>query len=149
MRQSDRAIVPTSQLDDTLAQARALYGAGMGFASLVILESIVRATVGLRWKEGGELSDILTVVDADISQAIQVSNKFRYHPRFFFFLVNSQSNQSSKEEIDAGRVGDFTIARQIVGELRAVVRDSFHDCEVWGGEFPFERASGSIEFWKI
>jgi len=127
MRQSDRAIVPTSQLDDTLAQARALYGAGMGFASLVILESIVRATVGLRWKEGGELSDILTVVDADISQAIQ----------------------SSKEEIDAGRVGDFTIARQIVGELRAVVRDSFHDCEVWGGEFPFERASGSIEFWKI
>jgi hypothetical protein len=29
------------------------------------------------------------------------------------------------------------------------VRDSLIDCEAWGGEFPFERASGSIEFWKI
>ena len=45
----------------------------MGFASLGILDSVVRATIGLRWKEDGEMSDILALVDADISQAIQVS----------------------------------------------------------------------------
>jgi len=127
VRQSDGIIVPTSQLNEALSRARSLYGAGMGFASLGILESAVRATIGLRWEEVSELSDTLALVDADISQAIQ----------------------SSKEEIDAGRVGDLTAARQIVGELRAVVRDSFLDCETWGGEFPFERASGSIEFWKF
>jgi hypothetical protein len=99
----------------------------MGFASLGVLESVVRATIGLRWEDVGELSDILALVDADISQAIQ----------------------SSKEEIDAGRIGDLASARQIVTELRAAVRDSFLDCETWGGEFPFERASGSIEFWKF
>lgn len=93
----------------------------------MVLASIVRATVGLRWDEGGELSDMLALVDADISQAIQ----------------------SSKEEIEAGRVGDNPLARQIVGELRAIVRESFLDCEAWGGEFPFERASGCLEYWKI
>jgi len=99
----------------------------MGFASLAVLESVVRATIGLRWEDVGEMSDILALVDADISQGIQ----------------------SSKEEIEAGRVGDLVVARQIVAELRGAVKDSFIDCETWGGEFPFERASGSIEFWKL
>jgi hypothetical protein len=47
----------------------------MGFASLGVLESVVRATIGLRWEDVGELSDILALVDADISQAIQVSDE--------------------------------------------------------------------------
>lgn len=64
---------PTPQLTEALARARTLYGAGMGFASLRILETIVRATLGLRWEAEGDMADSLAVVDADISQAIQVS----------------------------------------------------------------------------
>jgi hypothetical protein len=59
----------------------------MGFASLGVLESVVRATIGLRWEEVGELSNILALVDADISQAIQVSHQkpdipFRYYETY-------------------------------------------------------------------
>lgn len=58
-------------------------------------------------------------------------------------------NQSSKEEIEAGRVTDMAAARQTVGGMRKAIRESVSDCQSWGGEFPFERASGSLEFWKI
>jgi len=44
----------------------------MGFASLGVLESVVKATLGLRWEKVGETSEILALVDVDISQAIQV-----------------------------------------------------------------------------
>lgn len=64
--------IPTQELDNALARARSLYGAGMGFASLGILSSIVKATVGLRWEEDGAMADVLAVIDADISQAMQV-----------------------------------------------------------------------------
>lgn len=64
--------IPTPELDKALARARSLYGAGMGFASLGILSSIVKATVGLRWEDDGAMAHVLAVVDADISQAIQV-----------------------------------------------------------------------------
>lgn len=71
---------PTELLHDTLANVRSLYGAGMGFRSLVILASIVRATLGLQWEEEGDMADILAVIDIDIGQAIQVSIHF-----LFFF----------------------------------------------------------------
>ena len=48
----------------------------MGLASLGVLESVVRGTIGLRWEEMGEMSDVLTLVDADISQAIQVDEPY-------------------------------------------------------------------------
>jgi len=38
-----------------------------------VLASIVRATIGLRWEDDGDMSDILAIIDADIGQAIQVS----------------------------------------------------------------------------
>ena len=60
-------------LYDLLSRARSLYGAGLGFASLGVLSSIVRATIGLRWEDVGDMADILAVIDADIGQAIQVS----------------------------------------------------------------------------
>lgn len=44
----------------------------MGFASLAILSSIVKATVGLRWEEDGAMADVLAAIDTDISQAMQV-----------------------------------------------------------------------------
>lgn len=63
----------TTLLFETLARARSLYGAGMGFASLGILASVIRATIGLRWEDDGDMADILAVIDADVGQAIQVS----------------------------------------------------------------------------
>lgn len=46
----------------------------MGFASLGTLASVVRATIGIQWEEDSDMADALAVVDADISQAIQVRN---------------------------------------------------------------------------
>jgi hypothetical protein len=65
---------PTPQLAEALARARTLYGMGMGFASLRILTAIVRVTFGVKWEAEGGTADALAVVDADISQAIQVSS---------------------------------------------------------------------------
>lgn len=58
----------------------------MGFASLGVLVHVVRATVGLRWEEDGDMADMLAVIDADIGQAIQVCRRMleyntRSHPR--------------------------------------------------------------------
>ncbi|KIJ96711.1 hypothetical protein K443DRAFT_682114 [Laccaria amethystina LaAM-08-1] len=118
---------PTQHLRDTLNRIRSLYGAGMGFSSLGLLSSVVRSTLGLRWEDDGDMADILSVIDIDIGQAIQ----------------------SSKEEIEGGRVNDFAFAREAVQNLRCAVNDSLADVNVWGGEFPFERAAASIHYWKI
>ncbi|KIM37684.1 hypothetical protein M413DRAFT_448218 [Hebeloma cylindrosporum] len=123
----DSPATPLPHLHDALSRARSLYGAGMGFASLVVLASIVRATIGLEWEHDGEMPDILAVIDADIGQAIQ----------------------SSKEELEGSRVVDLPSARDARNELRSAVNDSIVDVQVWGGEFPFERAAASIEYWKI
>ncbi|KAJ8593267.1 hypothetical protein M405DRAFT_859037 [Rhizopogon salebrosus TDB-379] len=119
--------IPTPELDKALARARSLYGAGMGFASLSILSSIVSATVGLRWEEDGAMAHVLAVIDADISQAIQ----------------------SCKEELEGGRMNDLTAAHEAIRNLRSCIRESARDVEIWDGEFPFDRASNSIDCWKI
>jgi hypothetical protein len=46
----------------------------MGIASLVVLASVIRATLGLRWDEEGEMADALAIIDVDLTQAIQVGN---------------------------------------------------------------------------
>ncbi|KAG0701098.1 hypothetical protein DFH29DRAFT_852944 [Suillus ampliporus] len=119
--------VPTPELDNALARARSLYGAGMGFASLGILSSIVNATVGLRWEEDGPMADILAVIDADISQAIQ----------------------SCKEELESGRVSDMAVAQEAIDHLWSGIGESARDVEIWGGEFPFDKASDTIKCRKI
>lgn len=68
----DSEAIPLPHLYETLTRARSLYGAGLGFSSLAVLASVVRATVGLRWDDDGEMADLLVVIDADIGQAIQV-----------------------------------------------------------------------------
>jgi hypothetical protein len=118
---------PTRGLHDALAHARSLYGAGMGLASLGIFASVVRVTHDLRWKDDGEAADMLTLVDGDICQAIQ----------------------SSKEEIEAGRVADVMGAREKVADLRAAIQGSLARVAEWGGEFPFERAAASLDCWKV
>ncbi|KAI9457363.1 hypothetical protein HD554DRAFT_2142888 [Boletus coccyginus] len=119
--------VPTPELENALARARALYGAGMGFAGLSLLSSVVKATVGLRWEQVGSMADILAIIDTDICQAIQ----------------------SCKEEFDGGRVNDIASARETIGKLWTGVEESSSDVEVWGGEFPFDRAANSIECWRV
>ncbi|KAJ6464799.1 hypothetical protein C8R47DRAFT_68357 [Mycena vitilis] len=118
---------PTPQLHDVLKRARALYGSGMGFASLGLLAGAVRSTTGMRWDDEGDVADVLAVIDADIAQAIQ----------------------SCKEEVESGRVGDYTSARKALNDLRSTVDASYTDVEAWGGEFPFERAASSIAYWKL
>lgn len=51
--------------------------------------------------------------------------------------------------MEGGRVNDISAARETVLELRRAVKDSSADVQAWGGEFPFERASASIEYWKF
>ena len=100
---------------------------GLGFASLGILSHVVSATVGLRWEDDSDMEDVLANIDADISQAIQ----------------------SSKEELDGGRVTDIQAAREVVQELRSAVNDSQMDVKKWDGEFPFERALVDVQHWKL
>ncbi|KAH7924130.1 hypothetical protein BV22DRAFT_1035564 [Leucogyrophana mollusca] len=119
--------IPTTDLNNVLSRARSLYGAGMGLASLGVLSSVVRATIGLRWEPEGATADALAVIDADISQAIQ----------------------SCKEEFEGGRVSDMAGAREAIGNLWSGIQESSRDVEIWGGEFPFDRAANSIEYWKI
>ena len=69
-----KIVVPTPHLNDVLIRARSLYGVGMGIASLGVLTSVVRATLGLRWGEDSEMAEVLAIVDVDLTQAIQVSS---------------------------------------------------------------------------
>jgi len=120
--------VPTPELENILSRARSLYGAGMGFAGLGLLSSVVKGTVGLRWEEERSIMvDILAVIDMDICQAIQ----------------------SCKEELDGGRVIDVASARETISKLWASLEESSRDVEFWGGEFPFDRAANSIDCWRV
>ncbi|KAI6161010.1 hypothetical protein EDD17DRAFT_712856 [Pisolithus thermaeus] len=137
--------VPTASLDNILARIRSLYGAGMGFASLGLLASIVKATIGLRWEREGSMATTLAVIDTDISQAIQVCIATDTDAR----PCADATMQSCKEELEGGRANDLTAARDAVNKLSISVKESLADVKSWDGEFPFERAVNSIECWKI
>ena len=119
--------IPGPDLRNTLLRARTLYGAGLGFASLKLLAAVVRAIQGHQWERGESLENTLAEIDADISQALQ----------------------SSREELDGGRVYDMAIAREAIEELRTAVKDSQKEVEGWGGVYPFDRAAISLEYWKL
>ncbi|KAF9523695.1 hypothetical protein CPB83DRAFT_775083 [Crepidotus variabilis] len=123
----DSPATPLPHLQDVLTRARSLFGAGMGFASLGLLSSIVRATIGLRWEEDGDMADFLAIIDSDITQAIQ----------------------SCKEEQQSGRLVDVSSARDAKNELRSSLNDSLADSKLWGGEYAFERALLSMDYWKF
>lgn len=118
---------PTSGLYDILAHARALYGAGMGLTSFGVFATIIRTSLGLRWTPFGAAAEAFALIDGDICQAIQ----------------------SSKEEIDSGRGGDLDIARAKVADLRAALKESSDAVSRWGGDFPFDRATATLEVWKF
>ncbi|KAF8729990.1 hypothetical protein AX14_005861 [Amanita brunnescens Koide BX004] len=122
-----RRVVPAECLYEALTRARKLFGSGLGFASLGILTVIVQGTLGLRWDESGEMADVLDGVDGDITQAIQSCN----------------------EEIALGWISDYAAAANAAAELRTAVFECQDDVKRWGGEFPFERALSSLEFWEM
>lgn len=119
--------LPSGELAGVLRRSRALYGAGLAFASLGVLASVVRGTVGLRWELDGEMADTLAAVDADIAQALQ----------------------SAREEFGSGRMGDLDAARAAVKEVEETLSASLDDTTRWEGEFPFERALDDIQHWKL
>nr|GAT57135.1 predicted protein [Mycena chlorophos] len=132
---------PTSHMHDLLRRARALYGSGMGFASLGLLAHGARASLGLRWDAEGEdaLAEVLAVLDADIAQAIQ----------------------SCKEEVDSGRAATpeaHEDARAALADIRAALRACETDCAARARrplaccsekDFAFERAMVSLNYWDI
>lgn len=46
-------------------------------------------------------------------------------------------------------MSDISAAREAIGKLWAGVEESSRDVEIWGGEFPFEKAATSIECWRV
>jgi hypothetical protein len=46
----------------------------MGFASLGVLTSIVRGSIGLQWEDKGIMAELLTVIQECIEKAIEVSD---------------------------------------------------------------------------
>ncbi|KAF8631506.1 hypothetical protein AX15_002369 [Amanita polypyramis BW_CC] len=123
----DTKVSPTEDLYEALTRARKLFGSGLGLASLGIFTAIVWGTVGLRWDGSGDMTDILAAIDGDITQAIQ----------------------SCKEEISSGRISDHVAAVNTVNELKFAISQCQVDVESWGGEFPFDRASLSLELWNF
>lgn len=73
------------------------------------------------------MEQILAEIDADIGQALQ----------------------SSREEMDGGRVGSLTNARAALEELKSAIKESHLAVASWGGLYPFERAAASLDFWKL
>lgn len=125
-------MVPGADLPAALTRVRSLYGAGLGLASLKVLANVVRATVGYRWdaknnEDGSSMEDLFAEIDADISQALQ----------------------SSREELESGRVGDKNAVRNSVGALRVAVEESQQWVNSWGGTYPFERAVSGLAYWRL
>jgi hypothetical protein len=95
----------------------------MGFDSLDLLTTVVHAMTDLRWDPNDTFADVLAVIDADISQAIQ----------------------SCKEEIASGHTRDIAAARSSLRKLRAAMEDCRAEVETWGGEYPFVRGSANAD----
>ena len=62
-------------------------------------------------------------------------------------LTREHNEQSAKEELFCGRVQNIIEAREIVRDLQLAIYNGFDNVDVWGGEFPFERAKASIAEW--
>ena len=119
--------MPTDTLRRVLSRARALYGAGLGFASLRVLAVVVRAANGIHWAEGGELETTLAAIDVDISQAIQ----------------------SCKEEWASGRATDQVFVKTALNELRTALRENRSVVGAGRGGYLFEQGENALDFWKL
>ena len=116
-------VVATGMLTGLLSYLRTIYGGGMDFDSLDILLGVARSTTGLRWRADDNLVEMLAIVDADISQAIQ----------------------SCEEELLNGNVRDAAAARIALRKLRKALTGCQKDVESWGAEFSFSRGSANAD----
>jgi hypothetical protein len=109
---------PTAAYKPLLAHARVTFGSGLGFASLLLYLPILQATLPLRWEEDGPMMETLAIMDGDMAQAIQ----------------------ACKEEIqrDDSVVGEEE--RTALRDFKDALREVKRVCELWNGEFPFDRA---------
>ncbi|TFK92063.1 hypothetical protein K466DRAFT_573321 [Polyporus arcularius HHB13444] len=115
----------TPELEAVLRRARALYGSGMGLASLRVLTAVVVAAGRTRWEPDSDLETLLAYIDADISQAVV----------------------SAGQEMDAGRTGADEEA-ETHKAMASALKACGDSVGAWEGDFPFERAVDSIEQWK-
>ena len=112
-------------MEAVLRRARALYGSGLGLASLRVLTAVVAAASHVRWKPDSDLETLLAYIDADIAQAIV----------------------SIGQEMDAGRT-DTEEELETHKAMASALKACEASVATWEGDFPFERALDSVGQWK-
>jgi hypothetical protein len=80
--------------------------------------------------------------------------RYKYVISALFFLssvciLSPDLSQSSREELQTGNNIDLSKASEAIAELRSAINDGLEDVRAWGGEFPWERASASVNCWKF
>lgn len=143
----------TPHAHEIVSRARALFGAGLGLASLPLLTLLIHGTHKLRWSEDGTFVDALAILDGDISQAIQSSTEEIAQqavaqlvslnptsPPSVGMYAPSQQQTSSVEE-------NWTEEGcKAVVDLRNALKACESEVEGWGGEFPFQRGLANVEW---
>lgn len=136
----------TPHANELVARARALFGAGLGLASLPLLTLLINGTHGLRWSEDGSFVDALAVLDGDIAQAIQSSSEEVAQLAVAALassnaLTSSSGNRTQRADQITSEEGCKAIS-----ELRTVLKSCEEEVEAWGGEFPFQRGLANVEW---
>jgi hypothetical protein len=90
----------------------------MGFASLLLYLPILQGILPLCWKEDGPLMEELAVMDGDMAQAIQACKE-----------------ESQRDDFVGGEV-----ERNALQDFKSTLQKVKRSCELWEGEFPFDRA---------
>lgn len=139
----------TPHAHELVARARALFGAGLGLSSLLLLTLLVRGTHGLRWSEDGSFVDALAVLDGDIAQAIQSSAEEIAQQAL-------ASRSSSAAAAPAAHLSQQSLPLveenwieegcKAVHDLQSALKACEAEVEGWGGEFPFQRGLANVEW---
>ena len=116
---------PLPAFNTLLCRARVLYGCGLGLEAVELFTRVISASVGLRWEEGDEMEDALSVVDCDLAAAL-------YNVKDVF--GTRLKDQQDRDVLVALDVGLKAVACQM------------EDC---GGDNPFERAQDTLSEFKL
>ncbi|RPD78301.1 hypothetical protein L226DRAFT_531645 [Lentinus tigrinus ALCF2SS1-7] len=125
VQKSDSEWEAAADLEAVLHRARALYGSGLGLASLRVLTAVVAGASRIRWEPDSDMETLLAYIDADIAQAVV----------------------STGQEVDAGRMGVEDEA-ETHKTMTSALKECADSVAAWDGDFPFERALDSVEQWK-
>lgn len=138
----------TPHANELVARARALFGAGLGLASLSLLTLLINGTHGLRWSEDGSFVDALAVLDGDIAQAIQSSSEEVAQLAVAALAASSTASSTSSSGNRTQRADQITSEEgcKAISELRMALKSCEEEVEAWGGEFPFQRGLANVEW---